>query len=309
MKTMETAMKVSRIFAGLLIILLGLALFLSNFDVLSLDWHFIFRLWPVLLVLAGISVLVSNSKLKAVLYALTAILVLVWIFSVASVGWGNFRGIFDGRHNSVHHQEFSQDLDKDIHHAVLSLNSGAGSFFLNDTTNTLFEANTESNIGDYSLNVEKDRDTEILDLGFNGDHENHWRFGGTRNKVNMKLNPKMDWALNMDIGACSVDFDLSQFAVTSADIKAGASSLKIKLGDKTDTARINVNTGVSSVKIDIPKEIGCQVRDEAKLSSKSFPDFVEVDDGLYRTANFETARKIIFVDIEAGVSSIKIRKY
>ena len=58
----EKAMKVSRIFSGLLIILLGVALFLSNFDVLTMNWHFIFRLWPVLLVFAGISVLVSNSK-------------------------------------------------------------------------------------------------------------------------------------------------------------------------------------------------------------------------------------------------------
>lgn len=301
-------MKVSRIFAGLLIIVLGLSLFLSNFDVLSLDWHFIFRLWPLLLVFAGISVLVSNPKLKAVLYAVTAILVLVWVFSVASVGWGNFREIFHNHGSPVHHQEFSQDFEKGVRRAVLSLSSGAGSVYLNDTTDKLFEANTESNIGDYSLNADKDGSTERLDLAFEG-KDNHWSWGGSKNKVSLKLNPNINWKLNMDVGACSADFDLSQFAITSMDIKAGASSLKIKLGDKSDTTNVNLNTGVSSATIYVPQSSGCQIRDEAKLSSKSFPDFAKTGDNLYETSNFENANKKILIEVEAGVSSIKIRRY
>lgn len=305
-------MKVSRIFAGALIVLLGLALFLSNFDVLSLDWHFIFRLWPVLLVFAGISVLVTNTKLKAVLYAVTAILVLAWIFSVASVGWGNFRGIFHRHESSARHQAFSQDFNKDIRHAELSMSNGAASFLLNDTTDKLFEATTESNIGNYSLDIAKEGPTAKLDLNFENDKDNHWRFGefgGDKNKVEMKLNPKVDWELNMDVGACSTDFDLSPFVVTSADIKAGASSIKIKFGDRADTTNISMNTGASSVTIYVPQNSGCQIRDDAKLSSKSFPDFVETGDGTYRTSNFDNSKKKIFIDFEAGVSSIKIRRY
>ncbi|MFZ1080581.1 MAG: DUF5668 domain-containing protein [Candidatus Kryptoniota bacterium] len=302
-------MKVSRIFAGLLIILLGVALFLSNFDVLTLNWHFIFRLWPILLVFAGISVLVSNSKLKAMLYAVTVVLILIWIFSVASGGWGSFRGIF---HNdrTVHHQEFSQDFEKNVQHAVLSLNSGAGSFYLSDTTNKLLEANSESNIGSYTLDAEKDGSTEKLDFNFDGNNDNyHWRWWGTTNKVYIKLNPKVDWELDMNIGASSTDFDLSQFAIRSADIKAGASSLKIKLGDKSDTTNFRMNTGASSVKIYIPQDAGCRISDEASLSSKAFPDFSKSDDGMYRTTNFENSKKKIFIDVEAGVSSIKVIRY
>ncbi len=305
-------MKVSRIFAGLLIVLLGLALFLSNFDVLSLDWHFIFRLWPVLLVFAGISVLATNTKLKAVLYAVTAILVLAWIFSVASVGWGNFRGIFHRHESSTRLQEFSQGFSKDVRNAELSMSNGAGSFYLKDTTDKLFEATTESNIGNYSLNAEKEGSTAKLDLNFEGDNDNHWRFGdfgGDKNKIEIKLNQKVDWSLNMDVGACSADFDLSPFAVTSVDIKGGASSIKIRFGDRADTTNISMNTGASSVTLYVPQNSGCQIRDDAKLSSKSFPDFVETSDGTYETSNFDKSPKKIFIDFEAGVSSIKVRRY
>ena len=300
-------MKVSRLFAGLLIVLLGLALFLSNFDVLTLNWHFIFRLWPVLLVFAGISVLVSNSKWRAVLYSVTAILVLVWVFSVASVGWGTFHGFFhDGR--DVHTQELSQEIDKDIRHAVLTVNAGAGSFNLSDTTSQLIAAFTESNIGDYSLDTDKEGKTERLDLSLEGS-DNHWRFGDTKNKVELKLNTKPDWDLRMNVGACSMDYDLTAFAVNNVDVKAGASSIRIRIGDKSDTTRLSLDTGVSSVTIFVPESSGCGIRDNAKLSSKSFPDFTETNDGSRRTSNYDTSKKKVFIDVQAGVSSIKVRRY
>lgn len=301
-------MKVSRIFAGLLIIVLGISLFLSNFDVLTLNWHFIFRLWPILLVFAGISVLVSNSKLKTVLYVITSVLVLLWIFSVASVGWGNFREIFHADGRPSHSQEFTEQLDKDVRHGVLSLSAGAGSFSLSDSTNDLFYAHSESNVGTYSLNADKEGSTEKLDLSFEG-NENHWSFGNSKNKVDMKLNPKPDWNLNVDVGACSVDFDLTPYIIRTAGLKAGASSIKVRLGDKSDTTHLSMDAGASTVTIYVPSSSGCEIRDNAQLSSKSFPDFSKSDNGTYRTSNFESSKKKVFIRVEAGVSSIKVRTY
>ncbi len=301
-------MKVSRLFAGLLIVILGIALFLSNFDVLELNWHFMFRLWPILLVFAGISVLVSDSKLKTVLFAITSLLVLLWIFSVASVGWGNFHNIFHRDGRPAHLQELSQDMDKDIRHARLSLNAGAGSFSLSDSTSDLFYAHTESNVGTYSLNADKDGSSENLDLSFEGS-ENHWHFGNTKNDVEMKLNTKPDWELSMDVGACSVDFDLTPYIVRTARLKAGASSIKVKLGDKADTSHLNINAGASTITIYVPSSSGCEIEDNAQLSSKSFPNFSKLDDSTYRTSNFESSKKKILITVEAGVSSIKVRTY
>lgn len=304
-------MKVSKIFAGILIILLGLALFLSNFDLLTLNWHFIFRLWPILLVLAGISVLVSDSKLKAALYAVTIILVLVWIFAAASGGWHKFHGFQWNWSKQPYSQQFIEKFDRDIRQAVLDVNAGAGSITLNDTTSELLDANTESNLGNYSLDADKKDHTEKLDLTMEEREERneHWFFGGEKNKVNIKLNPVPAWELNMDVGACSVDFDLSPYAVTSADFKAGASSMKIRLGDKSDTTHLTIDAGASSITISVPQNSGCQIRDKAMLSSKSFPDFAESNDGTYKTTNFESSKKKIFIDFAAGVSSIKINRY
>jgi hypothetical protein len=299
-------MKVSRIFAGLLIILIGIALFLSNFDVLKLNWHFIFRLWPILLVFAGISVLVSNSKLKAVLYVVTAILVLIWIFSVASIGWGNFHNIV--RSHDVHHQEFNQSLEKGVRQASLTLSSGAGSFFIKDTTDRLFEANCETDIGDYSLDIQKNGSAEHLSMALKQD-ENDWHWNSSQNTVKIKLNPAMIWNLTIDVGASSDDFDLSNYKIASASIKSGASSIKLRLGDKLDTTHLSLDAGASSITIYVPQKAGCQILDNAELSRKSFTDFTKSNYGVYRTSNFDDSKKKVFIDVQAGVSSITVTRY
>lgn len=301
-------MKVSRLFAGVLIVLLGIALFLSNFDILRLDWHFIFRLWPVLLVLAGISVLVSNPKWRAVLYTITLALVVAWIVSAASVGWGRVSDLFEGHGGNVQSQEFTQDLGKEVRSASLSIRAGAGMFTLSDTTSELFRANTQSDIGRYTFDSDKNGSSQSLELTFKG-KDTRWNFGHSRNTVDLSLNPKPAWTLNMDVGACKVNFDLTPYFVREATIKAGASSIKIRLGDRADTTRLRLETGVSSLVVYVPKGAGCQIRDKVELSSKSFTGFIKDENGYYRSPNYGSAPKKILIEADAGISSIKVERY
>lgn len=301
-------MKVSRLFAGVLIVLLGVALILSNFDVLRLDWRFIFKLWPVLLVLAGISVLVSNPKWRTVLYAVTLILVVAWIVSAASVGWGRLSSLFEGNDSNVQSQEFTQDFGGGVKSASLSVRAGAGSFTLEDTTSSLFRANTQSNIGRYTFDSDKNGTSQNMELSFRG-KDTRWNFGRTRNTVDMSLNTAPVWTLDLDVGACSVDFDLSPYMVKQATIKAGASSVKVRLGNRSDTTRLRLETGVSSLKVYVPMGSGCSIKDKAELSSKSFDGFVKEGNGYYETPNFGSAKKKIFIEADAGISSIKVERY
>lgn len=302
-------MKVSRLFAGVLIVLLGVALILSNFDVLRLDWRFIFKLWPVLLVLGGISILVSNPKWRAVLYAVTLILVIAWVVSAASVGWGRLSNLFEGNGSHIQSQEFTQDLAKGVKNAAISIKAGAGSFTLDDTTSSeLFRASTESNIGRYTFDSDKNGASQTMELSFTG-RETGWNFGKSRNTVDLRLNTVPAWTIDLNVGACSVNFDLSPYLVKQATVKAGASTIKVRLGDKADTTRLKLDTGVSAIKVYVPSASGCSIRDKVELSSKSFDGFIKEGNGYYRTPNYDSAKKKIFIEADAGISSIKIERY
>jgi hypothetical protein len=72
---------------------------------------------------------------------------------------------------------------------------------------------------------------------------------------------------------------------------------------------VNIHAGVSSISVQVPESAGCEISSESGLSSKTFNGFVEGGDGNYRTANFDTASRKIFVYFKAGVSSLKVVRY
>ncbi len=300
-------MKASRVLAGLIIVLLGIAILLSNFDIVSFDWGLIFRMWPVLLILAGISVLVPNERAKVVLYIVTIVLVVVWIFSAFSRGSRSFRHVFDNKSN-VRIQEFSVEMDRGVQHAVFTLDGGAGSFSIQDTTGSVVSARTESNVGSYNFDSDKNGGTETMNLSMkNGTHD--WHFGHSENNVKIRLNSKPDWNLNINVGACAGDFDLTPYRVRSANIDAGASDITVRLGEKSDTTNLDIDTGISKLTIYVPAASGCQIDDKAELSAKSFDGFTKNENGTYRTSNFKNTSKKIFVSLDAGVSSIRVVRY
>jgi hypothetical protein len=59
----------------------------------------------------------------------------------------------------------------------------------------------------------------------------------------------------------------------------------------------------------VTENIGCELKSNISISSKEFDDFKKINKKLYRTKNYETSTKKIFLDIESGVSSVKIKRY
>src|SRR3989339_288915 len=133
--------------------------------------------------------------------------------------------------------------------------------------------------------------------------------GKIKNKVNISLNTNPVWDLNFEVGAASTEFDLRPYKVDDVDIDIGAASLKIYLGDLNDTTNIEIDAGASSIEILIPESSGCELNADVTLSSKDFDRFNKVGKELYRTENFDCSTKKIFLNIDSGVSSVKIRRY
>ena len=89
----------------------------------------------------------------------------------------------------------------------------------------------------------------------------------------------------------------------------GAASLKAKLGSLTDELKFILDAGASSIEIWIPETSGCEIRTDGALSSKNFDDFRKIRSDYYRTDNFESAEKKIYLELDSGVSSLKVKRY
>ena len=130
-----------------------------------------------------------------------------------------------------------------------------------------------------------------------------------RNNVEMALNEKPEWDLNFDVGAASLDLDLTPYIISKVDIDMGAAALNIKLGDKSDLTRVKIKAGASDIDILIPDSVGCEINSDVSLSSKYYQGFEKVKKDIYRTDNFDSAKKRIYIEIDCGVSSVDVRKY
>ena len=129
------------------------------------------------------------------------------------------------------------------------------------------------------------------------------------NNVLLKLSTSPIWNIEMGIGAGELDFDFSNYKVKKLEIETGAASIDIKLGDKQDKVDIDIESGVASVKIKVPESVGCEIKMDGALNSKDFDNFEKIKDGVWQTKGFDKATKKICLNVDSGLSSLKVDRY
>ncbi len=102
-------MKSRNLFLGIIILFIGVVALLSSIDVIDFSWRVAWRLWPMLLIFIGISVLPIKDWLKAILL-LVALAMGVWLYQ------GEAKKVDERCHSgwvgSV--RQWWEDLDDDV---------------------------------------------------------------------------------------------------------------------------------------------------------------------------------------------------
>ena len=299
-------MKSKQLFWGFFFLTLGFLYLLVKFGVF-LEIDFSWDLWPLLLILAGISIITEGTFIRPLLSGVFGILVALLVF-----GWvGN---IFndDDDFDSVSTEEyvkktFTVPYDSTITIANLSLKAGAGKFFINDDTDKLIYAKAKGTKVNYSMkDSQKD---SIVWIDIKSETKNFKLFNDKPTKFYLKLNQNPVWNLDLELGAAKSEIDLSNLRVKNLVLKTGATKTEIKLGDKLKKTYLNIDMGVASLKIKIPHNTGCKILGNMGLVKKELPDFETTDKGIYKTSNYETAEKKIIIDFNGGVSKFEVERY
>ena len=79
----------SRIFSGTILICLGLVLLLQTMGIIqSLNWNFLLKFWPLLLIFAGLNILFKRSKL----WWLVPVLLIISFITLIIIGQPSYPG-------------------------------------------------------------------------------------------------------------------------------------------------------------------------------------------------------------------------
>jgi hypothetical protein len=306
-------MKTSHYFWGMFFISLGGLVLIGNLTDISFQWSTAWKFWPTVLILIGLSIMIKNQIGKSVIAALAGIILALSIYSSVSATTNlitdDFEIVFDDDASvSYDTTKFSQDYNDSIKTAALHFNGGAGSFKLFSATDKLVDFQAEGLKDMYSLRRNDSGSYSEIFFDMKGKSVKIGK-QNYKNSVEISLNPNPEWDLNFDVGASSLDLDLTQFKVRNTEINMGAAALRITYGNLVNTSDLKISAGASDIDILIPKDIGCEIKTDAALSSKNFKGFDKIKSDLYRTKNFDTAEKKLYINIDCGISSIDVDTY
>ncbi|MFC2084327.1 hypothetical protein ACFLS9_04655 [Bacteroidota bacterium] len=297
-------MKSGQIFWGLFFLTIGTTFLLVRNDLICLDWYFLLDLWPVLLILWGLTIITKETKVKPLVVALFGILIGLIVFGTIHSFFTSddcYEYDFDGFGQNTYTEEY----DSTSKYANLELSAGAGSFTITESTPLLVKGTTSGSLAKYYFNTTKRRNKAWVDIEQTGRSINI--FGSNfRNRLNIELNENPVWDIDLNLGASTSFLDLSDFKVSNLSLNTGASKTKIKLGNKYDEVKVDVDMGAATLIFIIPKESGCKIIGDMVLVARDIEGFRKRNSDNYVTSNYGSADSKILLDINSGVSYLKV---
>ena len=316
-------MKTDKIFWGIIFVFIGGVFLLENFNIIDFSWGYVWRFWPLLLIITGINIVFSKSNSKVGLISIISI-------TVISLAIITYQGIKDGKGNHVNSRwsfsddnlddsdstagvnnitNYSEDLNAKIKVATLNIYGGASTFEIENGDEKLFNARVKESKMRYFLK-KTDTDSSVVLEFRSKNRSGSFNFKDEEyGNVKMQINVLPVWDLNLKMGAGKADFDFSKNKVRNISLKGGAAEFDIKLGNLYNDVNLSAETGLADVNVKIPEAAGCRILASSGLSSKSFKNFNKMEDGSYETSNFKTANQKIHLTLKGGLSNFEVSRY
>lgn len=291
------------IFWGLLLVQMGVLFILQNFNILHINLSNIFKLWPILIIAAGISILSIKGKISTVVMSILLAGILALI-SLAAIGTIQPQSSSSDGVSKVSIEKRSNDISE----AQVILKTGAGKLSINsDSIDEIVKAKLESTHSELHQQTSIQNGIQIISLLTEG--QNEWWRGEYKNDLDVTLNQDLPLKLSIETGASSTNADLSKIILQQLKIDSGASEVKVKLGNKSNVTDITIDAGMSSLTFSIPKESGVRLEVDSGMSSQDTKGLRDVGDGRFESENYESATHKINIQGDMGMANLDIEYY
>lgn len=268
----------------LVLISLGVAFLLVNLGVLhGITWAQVFRLWPVLIILAGVDLLLRPRSYLAAAVVDIAIIVaaFAYLLSGATVGPASLAYTIDVPRAGV------TDLN-------LTVNYGAGSFTLAGGGTALVAVSSSAQ--DVTRTV--DQNNTNASVVVSSDSNTLFGADGRDRRWDVRLPSDVRTGMTLNLGAGEFDVDLSHVQLTRGTINAGASDLTVTLPKPSGNVTLKISSGASSVTIIVPSGVAYSVTTTGVLHSVTGPQ---------RSSDYATATDRVTIDVSIAAGSVQIR--
>ena len=290
------------LFLGLIILSVGIFYLCKNYGWLPENLNLeILRLWPILIIAVGLSLLNNRGFLSRTIgFIIFLIVITITSFII-------FYGIKNDTKLISNENPFKIERSEKTNYSSVVIKNGVGKVNITGGSEELAEGNLRSNIS--NLKIDNDTSSEKQKLSLEVESRDRIELlSEVKNDLTVKLNSELPTDISLNLGVADSKLDLREVLVNNLDIEIGVASLDLIMGDRAEMAKVNLRSGVSSVKISLPDNVGSRIIIKEGLSSKQLEDFEKIDDKTYQTANYDEAEKKIEIDLDIGISRLEINR-
>lgn len=289
------------LFLGLIILFIGIFYLCKNYGWLPENLNLeILRLWPILIITVGLSLLNSEGFLsKTIGFVIFLIVITITSFII-------FYGVKNDTKPILNENPFKVERSEKTNYSSIVIKSGVGKVNITGGSEEFADGNLRSNISNLKMDNDTSSEKQKLFLEVeSGDGIES--LSGIENDLTVKLSSELPTDISLNLGVADTRLDLREVLVNDLDIEIGVANLDLIMGDKAEMAKVNLRSGLSSIKISLPDDAGSRIIIKEGLSSKQLKDLEKIDDKTYQTANYDEAEKKIEIDLDIGLSRLEIK--
>lgn len=295
----------------IILIFVGLVFLLANLGVLQVSGWWLLRLWPLVLVLAGLDILARHSRVGTVLVAVLALALVGGVIYLLATNpepagppW---------RQAALQANPVSSETGG-AKRANVSIRMGVGELRLSalGDSSKLFEGNLRyPGNATPTVSYEVKGDEGWLRLASN--NRAAWVFpvfaGATGENWEVGLSPRIPLYLTVEGGASWTQLDLRNLQLRDLTVKGGVGRLEVQFPEEASQPMTgSIDGGVGEVVLIIPRGLEARLTLDAGLGAVHIDNQRLIKHGnVYETEGYATATNRLDLDVDGGVGAIRVK--
>ena len=129
-----------------------------------------------------------------------------------------------------------------------------------------------------------------------------------RRSLDLAINSKLPWSLDVSGGASHATFDLASAPVKDVGVSGGANNVTLHLGRPSGTVSIDVSGGASTVNIDRPAGVPADVSASGGASSVRLDNqhLGAFGDSEAKSPGYDSATDRYSISVSGGASNVSV---
>ena len=286
---------------GVFLLFLGIVFLLQTLNVLPWGlWGTLWRFWPVLIIVAGLSILLRRYNPW-----LVSTLILVILFACLGSAICQYELSPQLGETTTSYSEPLGNLER----AKIEINFNAGSLTMGSLppgSTNFVEAASERRNGDMKVVFQNQDGEGSLTLNRERTDRRFWDEAESRWKVNFSRNIPL--AIDIKSAVGNLDLDLSELTVTELQLDIDAGNCIVNMPSSTDTTRVYIKADVANVEVTIPQGVAAKLKIDTDLSAFEIDEsrFPRKGD-YYISPDFESAKNRVELELDCDIGRVQVK--